>query len=76
MSLIIPLNAVSTVLDGILQGSNHYRIQFVNALTSLGIVLLMTRYFTNLSQIWLTFSGLTLIRGARSYMKYRSLTKD
>ena len=76
MSLIIPLNAVSTVLDGILQGSNHYRIQFVNALTSLGIVLLMTRYFTNLSQIWLTFSALTLVRGARSYMKYRTLTKD
>ena len=76
MSLIIPLNAVSTVLDGILQGSNHYRIQFVNALTSLGIVLLITRYFSNLSQIWLTFSALTLVRGVRSYMKYRSLTKD
>ena len=35
MGIIIPLNAISTVLDGILQGSNHYKIQFINAVTSL-----------------------------------------
>ena len=70
MGIIIPLNAISTVLDGILQGSNHYKIQFINAVTSLIAIVVLTRYFTNLSQIWITFSLLTLIRGLRSYRKY------
>ncbi len=70
MGIIIPLNAISTVLDGILQGSNHYKIQFMNAVTSLIAIVALTRYFTNLSQIWITFSLLTLIRGLRSYRKY------
>ena len=70
MGIIIPLNAISTVLDGILQGCNHYKIQFINAVTSLIAIVVLTRYFTNLSQIWITFSLLTLIRGLRSYRKY------
>ena len=74
MGIIIPLNAVSTVLDGILQGSNHYKIQFINAITSFSIVLIGSRYFTNLRQIWITFSVLTLLRSIRSYKKYKSLS--
>ena len=70
MGVIIPLNAISTVLDGILQGSNHYKIQFVNAITSLVAIVALTRYFTNLSQIWIVFSALTLLRGIRCYKKY------
>jgi Na+-driven multidrug efflux pump len=70
MGVIIPLNAISTVLDGILQGSNHYKIQFVNAITSLVAIVALTRYFTNLSQIWIAFSALTLLRGIRCYKKY------
>ena len=70
MGIIIPLNAISTVLDGILQGSNHYKIQFINAVTSLTIIVAITRYFNSLQQIWLTFTLLTLIRGLRSYKKY------
>ena len=74
IGVLIPLNAVSTVLDGILQGSNHYKIQFTNAITSFAIVLLGSRYFTNLRQIWITFSVLTLLRSIRSYNKYKSLS--
>ena len=74
IGVLIPLNAVSTVLDGILQGSNHYKIQFTNAITSFSIVLLGSRYFTNLRQIWITFSVLTLLRSIRSYNKYKSLS--
>jgi putative MATE family efflux protein len=73
MGIIIPLNAISTVLDGILQGSNHYKIQFVNALTSFTIIVALSRYFTNLSQIWISFSVLSLIRGLRNYKKYLEL---
>ena len=73
IGIIIPLNAVSTVLDGILQGSNHYKTQFVNAITSLVLVLLCNRYYNNLQQIWITFTALTVLRGIRSYRKYKSL---
>ena len=73
IGVLIPLNAVSTVLDGILQGSNHYKIQFINAITSFLVVVVGSRYFTNLKQIWITFSVLTLVRSIRSYNKYKSL---
>lgn len=73
IGIIIPLNAVSTVLDGILQGSNHYKTQFVNAITSLVLVLLCNRFYSNLQQIWITFTALTVLRGIRSYRKYKSL---
>lgn len=73
LGVLIPLNAVSTVLDGILQGSNHYKIQFINAVTSFLVVLVGSRYFTNLRQIWITFSVVTLLRSIRSYNKYKAL---
>ena len=73
LGVLIPLNAVSTVLEGILEGSNHYKIQFINAITSFAVVLVGSRYFTNLKQIWITFSVLTLVRSIRSYNKYKSL---
>ena len=75
MGIIIPLNAISTVLDGILQGSNHYKIQFVNAVTSLVAIVTLSRYFTNLNQIWISFSVLTLLRGIRCYKKYLELER-
>ena len=75
MGIIIPLNAISTVLDGILQGSNHYKIQFVNAVTSLVVIVTLSRYFTNLNQIWVSFSALTLLRGIRCYKKFLELER-
>lgn len=73
IGILIPLNAISTVLDGILQGSNHFKIQFINAITSFLIVLIFSSFFSNLNQIWMTFSFLTLLRSIRSYKKYKSL---
>tara|TARA_Y100000991_G_C21972643_1_gene350307 strand:- start:1379 stop:2758 length:1380 start_codon:yes stop_codon:yes gene_type:complete len=76
IGILIPLNAVSTVFDGILQGSNHYKIQFINAITSFLIVLVFSNFFSNLTQIWMTFSFLTLLRSIRSYQKYKSLNHN
>ena len=76
IGILIPLNAVSTVFDGILQGSNHYKIQFINAITSFLIVLMFSKYFSNLTQIWMTFSFLTLLRSIRSYQKYKYLNNN
>ena len=73
IGILIPLNALSTVFDGILQGSNHYKIQFINAITSFLIVLIFSRFFSNLNQIWMTFTFLTFLRSIRSYQKYKSL---
>ena len=73
MGIIIPLNAVSTVLDGILQGSNHYKIQFVNAITSLAIILAISQYFTSLKQVWVSFTILGALRGIRCYKKFSEI---
>tara|TARA_B100001758_G_scaffold242226_2_gene250199 strand:+ start:10032 stop:11348 length:1317 start_codon:yes stop_codon:yes gene_type:complete len=73
ITILIPLNAVSTVIDGILQGSNHYKTQFINAALSLILVLLCNNYYSSLQQIWITYTGLTVLRGIRSYQKYKSL---
>ena len=55
-------NGLSSIIDGILQSKKHYKIQTINSILILGLMLFSLPISKNLQHIWLTITLFSLFR--------------
>ncbi len=66
--LFCSLNGISTILDGILQGKQHYKIQTYNSLFILFSMMIILPLSKNLQHVWLGTMLFSLIRLPINYI--------
>ena len=74
--LFSSLNGISTILDGILQGKQHYKIQTYNSLLILLSMLIILPISKNLLHVWAGTMGFSLIRLPINYFFMRKILSN
>ena len=60
--LFSSISGTSTIIDGILQGHKHYKVQSINGIFTLIFILFFLKYCKDLSNIWILITIISSLR--------------